>query len=67
MESDQDIAARLDVLEAKIDATYRSAEKMRKYFLVTIITIVLPMIGLAVVLPAFINTYTSTLGIGSGF
>lgn len=63
---DNDISSRLDILEAKLDATYRSAEKMRKYFLVTmwvtIVTIVLPMIGLALVIPSFINIYTNTLG-----
>ena len=62
----EDISNRLDVIEAKVDATYRSAEKMRKYFLitmwVTLATIVLPMIGLAIVIPTFISTYTSALG-----
>jgi len=45
---------------------YVSAEKTRKYFLwtmiVTIALIVLPLIGLAFVLPAFVNQYTTVLG-----
>lgn len=52
-------------MEAKIDAIYSSVEKTRRYFLivtwVTIIMIVLPFVGLLFAIPAFINSYTSTL------
>ena len=51
--------------EEKLDAIYVSVEKTRKYFLVvmwiTIIAVVLPVLGLVIAIPRFINTYTSTL------
>ncbi len=51
--------------EEKLDAIYVSVEKTRKYFLVvmwiTIIAVVLPVLGLVIAIPKFINTYTSTL------
>ena len=54
-------------LEEKIDAIYRSVEKTRKYFLITmwitVILFVLPLIGLLFVIPAFIRSYSSLLGI----
>jgi len=60
---EQDIAARLDALEKKIDATYRSSEKMRKYFLITVwisvALFVLPLIGLLFAIPQFISTYAN--------
>ncbi len=47
-------------LEAKIDAIYISVEKTRKYFLyttiATIVTFVLPLIGLLFAIPKFIDT-----------
>lgn len=57
---------KLELIEAKVDAVYASVEKIRKYMLVTawvtIAMIVLPMIGLAFVIPMFINNYVKTLG-----
>jgi type II secretory pathway component PulF len=48
-----------------LQATFRSAEKTRKYILytaiITILTIVVPAILLAVYLPSFINTYMGNL------
>lgn len=68
---DQEIKNKLDEQGAKIDAIYKSVEKTRKYFLVifwvTIIGVVLPFLGLGLVIPKFLNTYTSTLNIDSGF
>lgn len=50
---------------AKIDAMYISVEKLRKYFLITVwvtlATVVIPIIGLAITVPSFLNTYTSTV------
>jgi TRAP-type mannitol/chloroaromatic compound transport system permease small subunit len=49
-------------------ATFRSAEKTRKYILwtgiITIITFVLPLVALMIYLPSFIDTYTQSLGGG---
>lgn len=48
-----------------LQKTYKSAEKTRKYFLFsaifTVIMFVLPIIGLVVIIPMFINTYLESL------
>ncbi|OGZ00468.1 MAG: hypothetical protein A2946_00450 [Candidatus Liptonbacteria bacterium RIFCSPLOWO2_01_FULL_53_13] len=63
---DEQILARIAELEKKIDAIYRSVEKTRKYFkwtlIVTVLAIVLPLIGLAFVIPYYLKTLTSSLG-----
>jgi hypothetical protein len=50
--------------DEKINAIYVSVEKTRKYFLwifwITIIMVVLPIIGLAFAIPAFLKTYMSS-------
>lgn len=55
----EEIIKKLNELEVKIDATYESAEKTRKYILWyligTIITIVLPIIGLILIIPWFLK------------
>ncbi len=65
---DQDLKTKLEEQSVKIDAIYKSVEKMRKYFLimtwVTVIVIVLPIIGLVFAIPFFMNSYVDTL---SGF
>ena len=57
--------ARLDALEAKLDAIYQSTEKTRKYFLisawVTIGAVVLPMLALVFIIPAFLSSYLGAL------
>ncbi len=64
---EQDIAQRLDALEKKIDATYVSAEKTRKYILwtgiITVATIVLPLIGLVFVIPWYLSTLQGLSGL----
>ncbi len=56
----QDVIARLERTEAKIDAIYKSAEKTRKYFLttmiITIVTLVLPLLGMVVLIPYYMST-----------
>ena len=63
---DEEIKKRLDLQDELLRKIYISAEKTRKYFLttviITIITIVLPLIALIFVLPWLINTYMSALG-----
>lgn len=58
---DPELAARLDALEAKVDAAYKAAEKVRKYMfwtgVVTIALVVLPAIGLVFAIPSFLNYY----------
>lgn len=63
-----EILKKLSELEAKIDATARSVEKMRRYFLwrsiITIALIVIPLIGLAFIIPSFIKTFSSLGNLG---
>jgi len=62
---DQETKQALAALEAKLDAIYVSTEKTRKYFLwtmyITIALFVLPLIGLAFALPAFMTNYVGQL------
>lgn len=64
---DNDLLTRLDALEKKIDAVHVSAEKTRKMILWTVIIAtvitVLPLIGMAFVLPSVISGYASALGV----
>jgi hypothetical protein len=57
------IQTQLDELTKKIDTIFASVEKSRKYFLitmwVTVLTIVLPIIGLAFFAPKMLQTYTA--------
>ena len=60
-----DSVKRLAELEAKIDAIYISVEKTRKYFMWTLIIsvalFVLPLIGLVIAIPAFMNNYVGSI------
>jgi uncharacterized membrane protein len=62
---DQELKNKLDEQQAKIDAIYASVEKTRKYFLivtwVTILTLVVPMIGLAFFAPSIMGNYVNQL------
>lgn len=62
---EQDTQAKIEEMDAKLNAIYTSVEKTRKYFLVTmwvtIAVFVLPLFGLIFVIPTFLNTYTQTL------
>jgi len=64
-EIQKEIQKKLAEQEVKLEAIYRSVEKTRKYFLViiwvTIIGLVVPMIGLAFVIPSFLSNYGSAL------
>lgn len=62
----QEIRDRLARLEDKAEAIFRSTEKTRKYFkatlYVTVVTIVVPMIGLLFVIPYFLKTLGGAYG-----
>ena len=49
----------------KIDAVYKSSERLRKYFMwtliITVATIVLPLIGLAFVVPYYLSSLQSAI------
>lgn len=57
---------RLGSIERKLDEVYRSVEKVRKYFLIMLITaavtFVLPLIGLAFAIPAYLRTLSDLGG-----
>ena len=64
---DQDIQKKFEEQEIKLDGIYKSVERMRKYFMwtliVTVATIVLPLIGLVIAIPWFLNIMTSAYNI----
>ena len=64
---DADLQARLDAQDAQLEHIYKSTEATRKYFLwtmiVSIILFVLPLFGLAFVIPVFLNSYASILNV----
>lgn len=66
---DPELLVKLEEIGAKADKAYVAAEAVRKYMfwtgVVTVALVVLPFIGLAFALPAFMSSYTTTLeGIG---
>ncbi|MEI7480015.1 MAG: hypothetical protein WCJ59_00090 [bacterium] len=62
---DQQILQKLEEQQKKIDQMYGSLEKMRKYFLwtlvITIAVIVLPLIAMIFVVPSLMSSYSSAL------
>ena len=63
--SEQELSAKIDMLTAKVDAMYAVVEKLRKYFLwtliITVVLFVVPLIGLFFAIPSFLSSYTSSL------
>ncbi len=64
---EQDILEKLEAQEKKIDAIHISVEKTRKYFLwtmiITVVTIVLPLIAAVVLIPWMLGSYMSALSL----
>ncbi len=64
---DEELKKRFELQDELLKKIYVSAEKTRKYFLtttvITIVTLVIPLIILIFILPKFINTYMSSFGI----
>ena len=62
-----EIKQRLDDQDVKLDAIFKSAEKTRKYFLViiwvSVLAVALPVIGLIVAVPKFLDGYASFSGL----
>ncbi len=60
---EQDLSARLDAIEKKLDETHKVAEKTRKLLMLIVVgsavAFVLPLIGLLFAVPAFISTYSN--------
>ena len=64
---DPELLKRFAELEKKLDAVYKSSEKMRKLFLWTLIIsvalVVLPLIGLGFAIPSFLQTIPLPAGL----
>lgn len=62
MTNEEQILEMLSRSQEMLQKTYESAEKTRKYFLyttiITILMIVLPLIGLLLIIPQFLETYS---------
>ena len=61
---DQETFEKLQDIERKTDALFVSVEKLRKYFLwtliITIVTVVLPIVALAFVVPWIFHILSTT-------
>jgi len=64
---EQEILQKIEEQGRKIDEIYNSVEKIKKYFLwtliITVAMIILPLIGLILVIPKFLNVYSGNLGL----
>lgn len=64
---EEDILNKFTEQDKKLEKIYSSIEKMRKYFfwtlIVTVAMIALPLIGILLVVPQFLNTITGS-GLG---
>lgn len=60
--------AQLAQLEQKVEKIYVSVEKTRKYiwwaFVITVLAVVLPIIGLFFAIPGFLETFNQIRGMG---
>lgn len=58
---DEEILKKLEEQDKKLDAIFKSAERTRKYilwaFILSLALIILPLIGLAVVIPKFLSAF----------
>ena len=59
----EEILKKIEEQQAKIDAIYVSVEKLRKYFLwtliVTVATVLVPLIAVVIILPSLLSTMSS--------
>ncbi len=58
---ENEILAKIEAQSTKLDAIFVSVEKTRKYFQfimwVTVITVLLPLLGLVIGIPIFLNSF----------
>ncbi|MCX6737927.1 MAG: hypothetical protein NTY11_00715 [Candidatus Parcubacteria bacterium] len=64
---EEEILKKIEAQDRKLEEIYNSIEKMRKYFLwtliITIIVIILPLIGILFLIPKLVSTLSgSNLG-----
>jgi hypothetical protein len=64
---EQEILERIKKNEEKLEKIFVSVEKMRRYFLwtliITILMVLLPALGLVLAIPKFMDTYAQLGGI----
>lgn len=64
---DQELMKKLESQDEKLEQIYQSVEKTRRYFLwtmiATVVTFVLPLIGLIFAVPFFLSTLSSAYGL----
>jgi hypothetical protein len=62
---DPEANEKIKAISQRVEEIFVSVEKTRKYFqwtlIITIATIVIPLIGLAIVIPFFLRTLSSSL------
>jgi hypothetical protein len=65
---EQEILTRLQKNEEKLEKIFISVEKMRRYFLwtlvITVLMVLLPAVGLLFAIPTFMDTYSQMGNIG---
>ena len=65
MENENEILEILKENQELMKQTYKSVEKTRKYFLytaiATVLMFILPLIGLIIIIPMFLNNYLGSL------
>lgn len=63
---EEELIKKIELQQLKIDATYESVEKLRKYFLwtliMTVVTFVLPLIVAIIAIPFMVSTISSLYG-----
>ena len=65
---DQDISQKLDEQSKKLDSIETSVKKIKSYLfwtvMASIILFVVPLIGIIIILPKFLNIYSSYSSVG---
>jgi len=61
---EDEIFKKIEAQDRKLDEIYSSVEKIRKYFLITLVitlaAVVIPLIGLMFIIPQFLNTLSGS-------
>lgn len=64
---DEELLQKIEAQDKKLQEIYLSVEKTRKYFLwtliITVVTILLPLIALIVLIPWFLRIMSSVYGV----
>jgi len=67
MMEEEELKQKFSEIDAKLNAIFTSSEKIRRYFLslliISVVVFILPLLGLIFAVPAFLNSYTSVLGV----